>query len=176
MNGTPNVKYYASMVLNTTKGVKTPKYTITRQCGYMPEMDLLRGKDGKISMYLMEKLKEGDNVPSIRLQAKNSLNFSGLKEWFVDGGKLSGHAYGYPLNTPTFSRKGKPNPLFGCKDDGFLFLAHYDKDQEQEVTLPQSIELIVISGAKPLISAYCKMLVMGGFNETLEQLRKQAQP
>jgi hypothetical protein len=41
-------------------------------------------------------------------------------------------------------------------------------------TIPTSIELIVLESAKVLISAYCKQLTMGGFDEVLEQLRKQA--
>lgn len=41
----------------------------------------------------------------MRLQAKNSLNFTGLKDYFVDG-KLSGFAYGYPWLTKfTATRK-----------------------------------------------------------------------
>ena len=49
---------------------------------------------------LMEKLKDGANVPAMRLQAKDSLNFTGLKDYFIDG-KLSGFAYGYPLADET---------------------------------------------------------------------------
>ncbi|WP_249118631.1 hypothetical protein [Prevotella jejuni] len=78
---TPNIRYYAKMVNTTPKGKKTPKYTITAQAGYYPPMELLRGRDGLVSMNLMEKLKEGSNIPSMRLQAKNSLNFTGLKEF-----------------------------------------------------------------------------------------------
>ena len=171
---TPNVRYYAKMVNTTQKGKKTPKYTIIAQAGYFPPMELLRGRDGQISMNLMEKLKEGDNVPSMRLQAKNSLNFTGLKDYFQDG-KLSGVAYGYPLDKPTYSKDEKPNPFFDYKQDGFLFLIHQD-EQAPENQVPTCIEFIVLEGAKVLISAYCKQLVIGGFKDALEQLRKQAQP
>ena len=170
---TPNVRYYAKMVNTTQKGKKTPKYTITAQAGYYPPMELLRGRDGQISMNLMEKLKEGDNVPSMRLQAKNSLNFTGLKDYFQDG-KLSGFAYGYPLDKPTYSKDEKPNPFFDYKQDGFLFLIEQDEKDPTDLT-PTSIELIVLEGAKVLISAYCKQLVMGGFDEVLQALREQAQ-
>ena len=108
---TPNVRYYAKMVNTTQKGKKTPKYTITAQARYYPPMELLRGRDGQISMNLMEKLKEGDNVPSMRLQAKNSLNFTGLKDYFQDG-KVSGLAYGYALDKQTYSKDAKRNPSF----------------------------------------------------------------
>lgn len=170
---TPNVRYYAKMVNTTQKGKKTPKYTITAQAGYYPPMELLRGRDGQISMNLMEKLKEGDNVPSMRLQAKNSLNFTGLKDYFQDG-KLSGFAYGYPLDKQTYSKDEKPNPFFDYKQDGFLFLIEQDEKDPTNLT-PTSIELVVLEGAKVLISAYCKQLVMGGFDEALQALREQAQ-
>lgn len=170
---TPNVRYYAKMVNTTQKGKKTPKYTITAQAGYYPAMALLRGRDGQISMNLMEKLKEGDNVPSMRLQAKNSLNFTGLKDYFQDG-KLSGFAYGYPFDKQTYSKDEKPNPFFDYKQDGFLFLIEQDEKDPTNLT-PTSIELVVLEGAKVLISAYCKQLVMGGFNEALQALREQAQ-
>ena len=170
---TPNIRYYAKMVNTTEKGRKTPKYTIISQAGYYPPMEELRGRDGQISMNLMEKLREGDNVPSMRLQAKNSLNFTGLKDYFQDG-KLSGFAYGYPLDKPTYSKDEKPNPFFDYKQDGFLFLIQQDEKDPTNLT-PTSIELVVLEGAKVLISAYCKQLVMGGFDEALQALRLQAQ-
>lgn len=170
---TPNIRYYAKMVNTTQKGKKTPRYTITAQAGYYPPMELLRGRDGQISMNLMEKLKEGDNVPSMRLQAKNSLNFTGLKDYFQDG-KLSGFAYGYPLDKPTYSKDEKLNPFFDYKQDGFLFLIEQDEKDPTNLT-PTSIELVVLEGVKVLISAYCKQLVMGGFDEALQALREQAQ-
>lgn len=168
---TPNIRYYAKMVNTTQKGKKTPKYTITEQAGYFPPMELLKGRDGKISMNLMEKLKDGDNVPSMRLQAKNSINFTGLKDYFIDG-KLSGFAYGYPLDKNTYSKDEKPNPFYEYKEDGFLFIIHQDENNPTNL-IPTSIELIVLEGAKVLISAYCKQLVMGGFDEALLSLREQ---
>lgn len=168
----PNILYYARMENTTQRGRKTPRYTITAQAGYYPPMGSLRGRDGKISMYLTEKLKEGERVPAMRLQAAKSLNFTGLKEYFVDG-KLSGFAYGYPLDKPTYSKDNKPNPFYTYKDDGFLFVIHGDNKDLSNIT-PICIELIVLSRAKPIISGYCKQLQMGGFNETLELLRNQA--
>lgn len=171
---TPNILYYARLEFDTTSK-KTPKYVVTAQAGYYPPMEAITGRDGKISMYLMEKLKEGENVPFIRLQAKNSLNFTGLKNCFIDG-KLSGFAYGYPLADKTFSAKKKTNPFFEYKDDGFLFIVHQDCKAvtEAEKIRPSFIELIVLDGAKLLIFSYCKQLMMGGFNEVLDALRKQA--
>lgn len=170
---TPNILYYAKFDNTTPEGKKTPKYTMTAQAGYYPPMDALRGKDGAISMNLMEKLKEGSNVPSMRLQAKNSLNFTGLKEYFQNG-KLSGYAYGYPMDKPTYSQNAKPNPFYTQRTDGYLFIIEQDKNTPNNLT-PSSFELIIIEGGRVLISAYCKQLMMGGFNDVLSELRAQAQ-
>lgn len=171
---TPNICYYAKMVYDTNSK-KTPKYVITAQAGYYPPMEQIKGRNGLISMYLMEKLKEGANVPSMRLQAKDSLNFTGLKEYFVDG-RLCGFAYGYPLTDKTYSSKKKENPFYEYKDDGYLFIVHQDRNANTapEQIRPTVIELIVLDGSKVLISSYCKQLMMGGFNEAIKSLREQA--
>lgn len=171
MNTKPNIKLYARFEAIGAK--KTPKYRVCQMVGYYPPMDALKGRDGQISMYLMEKLKEGVNVPSMRLQAKDSFNFTGLKEYFADGGKLSGYAYGYPPDTPTYSAKCKTNPFFDCRNDGFLFM--FDGGTPSNPT-PATFELIVLEGAKNLIASYCKMLMAGGFNEELANVRKIANP
>lgn len=164
---TPTIKYYAQLTkVETSK--KTPKYVITVANGGYPPMEDLRGRDGVISMYLTEKLKEGERVPAMRLQAKNSLNFTGLKDYFTPEGQLSGYAYGYPPATPTYSGKQRENPFFQWKEDGFLFLVH----QENPSSLtPTSIELLVIDGGKGYIAAECKRLMMGGYDEALKKLR-----
>ena len=118
----------------------------------------------------MEKLKEGDKAPAMRLQAKGSINFTGLKDYFIDG-KLSGFAYGYPYGEKLFSKDNKPNPFYNYKEDGYLFIA---SNVLQEQGIPTSIELIVLEGAKILASTYCKQLLMGGFDEELSTLREQA--
>lgn len=170
---TPNIRYYARLVNVTPKGKKTPKYTIVAQAGYYPPMEQLRGRDGLVSMNLMEKLKEGSNIPSMRLQAKNSLNFTGLKEYFEDG-KLSGYAYGYPLDKPTYSKDNKPNPFYEYKEDGYLFIFYQDEEDPTNL-IPTRIEMVVLEGAKILVSAYCKQMRMGGFDEALAALRGQTQ-
>lgn len=170
---TPNIRYYARLVNVTPKGKKTPKYTIVAQAGYYPPMEQLRGRDGLMSMNLMEKLNEGSNIPSMRLQAKNSLNFTGLKEYFEDG-KLSGYAYGYPLDKPTYSKDNKPNPFYEYKEDGYLFIFYQDEKDPTNL-IPTRIEMVVLEGAKILVSAYCKQMRMGGFDEALAALRGQTQ-
>lgn len=167
----PGLIYYARMA-DTTNGKKIPKYTITEQWGYFPPMDEIRGRDGLISMNLVEKLKDGHNVPAMRLQAKNSLNFTGLKDYFQDG-KLSGYAYGYPSEVETYGKNNRVNPFCRYKDCGYLFIVHTD-GSDPECIVPTEIELLVLDGARVLIPAYCKQLVMGGFDETLKAVRAEA--
>ena len=167
---TPEIRFYARLEY-CKDSKKTPKYKIVARAGYYEPMESLKSKKGEITFYLMEKLKEGANVPSVRLQGKNSLNFTGLKEYFQDG-KLSGFAYGYPLSEPTYSKDKKPNPFYKYRKDAFLFIVH---QKEQEPT-PDYFEMVVLADAKCLASAYCKQLQMGGFDDALADLRKQAMP
>ena len=174
---TPNIRYYARMEDCTGNG-KTPKYVITAQAGYFPPMENIVGRDGKVSMYLQVSKDSGskkDNAPAMKLQAKDSLNFTGLKDYFING-KLSGFAYGYPLDAKMYSSKQKPNPFYEYKDDGYLFIIHQDKNANTapEHIRPTIIELVVLEGAKVLISSYCKQLIMGGFDEAIKALRDQA--
>lgn len=51
----------------------------------------------------------------------------------------------------------------------------YQDEKDKANLIPTCIELVVLEGAKVLISAYCKQLKMGGFDEALTALRQQAQ-
>lgn len=166
---TPAIRYYAKLVYNANSK-KTPKYSILKEAGYYPPMNSLRGRDGFVSFYLMEKLKEGSNIPAMRLQAKGSINFTGLKDYFEDG-KISGFAYGYPYGEKLFSKDKKPNPFYEYKEDAYLFIV---SKELQGQGIPTIIEFIVLEGARILASAYCKQLLMGGFDEVLNSLREQA--
>ena len=175
----PNVRYYARLDYCTESG-KVPKYAISQQIGYYPPMNELKGKDGRVSMYLQVSRDSGSNkdtAPAMKLQAKGSLNFTGLKDYFING-RISGFAYGCPPETRTYSSKQTPNPFYEYRQDGFLFIVHQNAEAPTpaEQICPDYIELVVLAGAKVLIASYCKMLQEGGFNEALEQLRKEAKP
>lgn len=173
---TPNIIYYARLSLERN-GSKTPKYVITATAGNYAPMEKLKGRDGRVSMFLVPKTSYKSSAPQMRLQAKDSLNFTGLKDYFMDG-KMSGYAYGYAptVRTYTVKVKEKPNPLYGYENDGFLFIIHQDETatSEAEKIIPSEIELIVLEGAKVLIPSYCKQLCIGGFDEILNYLRKQS--
>lgn len=158
------LKFYAVME-DVTKG-KTPKYMITFQRGYFPEMEQLKGKDGNINFYLMESRKKANVIPDMYLQGKNSLNFTGLK-WYtlpVDG---IGYAYGNPLDVPTYGKDKKVNPFYDCRDDAYIFVIHQEKDAPR----PCKIELIVLGHQKALSAAYCKAVKDGKLNNVLQQLK-----
>ena len=170
----PPIKYYAKFFYDEKSG-KTPKYTMEKAAGYFPEFNALKGKNGRVNLYLMAK-REGQSVdaPAMSLQAvKNGLNLTGLKDYYI-GGEISGIAYGYPPQEATFSAKAKANPLYPSRNDGYLFIFEFGDKKEGETIKPTSFELIVIDGGKVLISAYAKMLQIGGFDEAIKALRGQA--
>lgn len=171
----PNILYYALMQ-DVTGGNKTPKYRIIRQVGYYPPMDALRGKDGSICFYLLPSKDSGstkDNAPAMKLQGKNSLNFTGLKEHFKNG-KLSGFAYGYPMDKPTYGKDNKTNPFYEHKDDCFLFRMSNNEASTNSLQ-PTAIELLVLKDAKVLGAAYLEQLANGGFDTELKQMRDLSQ-
>lgn len=165
----PIIKCYAYFE-RVKNGGKTPKFTITRYCGHYPQLNELTGRDGKVSMYLMESQKSGSkqDAPPMKLQAKNSLNFTGLKDYFVNG-RISGYAYGYPYDNATYKYKGTDvtNPFRECRNDAFLFKVHTD-EKNADV---EAMEMLVLDSAKVLAPAYCKQLMSGGFNDEISQLR-----
>lgn len=170
----PNIRYYAKMDYATRRGYKTPLYKIISHAGYYAPMEKIKRNDGYIYMNLLENRNEGYNIPPLRLQTKKSLNFTGLKGFF-ENGISCGFAYGYPLSKPTYGKDKNQNPFYEYRDDGFLFIIHTDPQDPVQVT-PTSIELIVLEGAKCLISAYCDSLRNGCFDDIIKDLRKQSQP
>ena len=92
---TPNIIYYARLSLERN-GSKTPKYVITATAGNYAQME----------KFLVPKTSYKSSAPQMRLQAKDSLNFTGLKDYFMDG-KMSGYAYGYAPTVRTYTVKGK---------------------------------------------------------------------
>ncbi len=170
MNKQPTIKYYARFDY-IDNGKKTPKYVASVAVGYYPPMEQLKSKDGMVYVYLMSKLDDAKvNAPAMRLQAKNSLNLTGLKS-YLDGGKLTGFAWGEPLQSETYGKDNKPNPFYKYKDDGLLFVIHQGEGNTMK---PAHIEMIVLDECKVLAAAYCKQLMMGGFDAELTALRKQA--
>lgn len=158
------ITYYA-LFEDVTEG-KTAKYTITHQAGEYKPLEKLADDTGKVSVFLLPSRDSGcrRNAPLLRLQARGSLNVTGLK------GLFGGCAYGYPMGAATYGKEKRPNPFCGCGDDGFLFLLHQNQGEER----PHSIEIMVLRGKRRLIATYCGMLRAGDFCQALERLREMA--
>lgn len=52
----PDIRYYAEITFDSNSK-KTPKYIITKEAGYYEPMEQIKGKNGLVSMYLMENSK-----------------------------------------------------------------------------------------------------------------------
>lgn len=164
----PKVRYYGYFIVNKNNG-KTPKFTAIEQVGYYPPMEMLGGRDGNVSLYLLESV-DGMDRPTARLQAKNSLNLTGLFRYFTIGGGLSGYAYGYPMRDEYYSKEKRPNPFFPYQDDCFLFKFYYGDGG----AVPYAFEMIVLAGCRTLADAYCQKLADGLLDDELKLLRELA--
>ena len=163
------IKYYALFENSTEQGAKTQRYTIYRSLGQYPQMDELRGRDGLISMYLIEQIdKEKKSATKTRLQAKGALNFTGLKELQIKDG--TAYAYGYP-NKAQELKNGNTNPFYNCKNDGYLFIFH-PKTDRKELSIPQQIEMIVIENIGTMINQAFEDLKRGKLNKLIDTYRK----
>lgn len=169
----PDISLYMLLSDCTPLQSKTPKYKLTKHIGYYPPIEQLANKEGDVIFYLIQKLEGAkQNTPAMRLQAKNSLNFSGLKNIFKSN-KITSYAYGYPLSTATFGKDNKPNPFFCNKDDGYLFVLHFNEDEDKPLK-PTAIEVLILDNAKLMITAFASMLAKGGFEESLQICRQKA--
>lgn len=149
---------------------KQPKYTATKVWGKYPPMEYLIGRDGKISLILQDSKvsgsKDSTSTPPMKLQAKNSINLTGLYNYHTSNG-VSEYAYGNPGKPKDES---KFNPFENNLQDGFLFRFYFGEGDN----VPKSFEMIVIPNVMNLARNRCEMLIMGGYNRFLEGARKQA--
>ena len=105
----PTIIFYARLDFDLSSK-KTPKYVITRVWGDYPPMNELKGRNGMVSMYLLPKREvQPSNCPPMHLQGKNSLNITGLKDYFLED-----------KEAPTPSEQQRPDyiemiVLQGCK-------------------------------------------------------------
>lgn len=166
--------------LEYTTGTATPKYVLTKQFGDYPPIDALIGRDAKVSFFLQESNKNRkEDAPVMYLQGKGSLNISGLKSYFIDGGKVARACYGTPPKGDTYGgKKKKPNPFAENTTDGFIFLlgdvVEVANDEGKQVAIPKYIEWLVIPNANRLVGTYVSGFAKGGYVELIEQLRSSA--
>jgi len=175
----PQIAFYCKCYFTaksiTGKELKTPKYVLKAYAGYYPAMNKLKGENDEIAFFLKSRRGDKSTEPPMHLQAKDSLRFTGLKDYYING-KISGYAYGEPSDEPTYGKKEKKtNPFFNNRNDGYLFkFSNEMATAYNGAEVPESFELLIIDGGRVLASSYCKMLQMGGFNDVLNDLRRQA--
>lgn len=174
----PKVRMWAKFVLSPKSGA-TPKYVLTDCYGWVEELKDLVGRDGYISLYLCQK-REGQpsDAPSMYLQAKCSLNLTGLRDLF-ENGCMSNYAYGNPPKAVTYgSKKPRINPLIKYVADGFLFIFHYEYEivLGQQMERPLYFEMLWLEGAGLMIPLHCKSLKMGSYDEILKKCRDESIP
>lgn len=169
----PEINYYCRFDDRT--GGRTPRYVSAVEWGYYAPMESLRNKDGDIVLYLVPGWPEKGG-PAMRLQARDSLNLTGLEGYF---GGPDGCASGAPPIGPTYGGKMKkrPNPFAGCKRDGFLFKftpGDVMLTSETSAPAPACIEMLVVRDGWPFRSDYRMMLARGGFDKVLGKFRIEA--
>lgn len=149
---------------------KQPKYTATKVWGKYPPMEHLIGRDGKISVQMLDSRtsgsKDSTSTPPMRLQAAKNINLTGLHNYYSSK-YVSEYAYGNPYKPKDAN---KFNPFKDNLKDGFLFRFYFEEGDN----VPVSFEMIVIPNVETLARNCCESLIMGGYNRFLEGARKQA--
>jgi hypothetical protein len=165
----PNVLYYVKFELVENNN-KHPKYYATKAVGSYAPFEALK-TNGKISVTLLPAINQNRNAPALRLQAKNSLNLTGIKDVFKNHGQLSGIAFGYPLSTKYYgSNPQRENPFWGYENNAFLFVIPYSGKQPQF----KNFEVVVLEKSRVYIELYAKQMLLGAFNNELDDLRRRA--
>lgn len=149
---------------------KTPKYNMIAAAGEYEPFKELKGKNGKVNLYLMGKREtQPSNAPAMFLQVvKTNQNFTGLHEYFRDG-QPTGKAYGEPQPDETY--KGKPNVFYPHKEDGYLFIFEFEAENQP----PKGFEFIVVPGGRVMLSTFAKMLANGLLDAEVANLRNLAE-
>lgn len=151
---------------------KQPRYDLTLHLGFWGSLDKIKTAKGEVYLTLIptdknEYRKQEGTTPEYYLQCRppksKSVNFSGIRFEYRENGKPI-YGSGEPSDQAKL-KGGVVNPLYGNRDDGFLFI--FSDNMEQ-------LEIIVINGGRTLIDAYRKQLSLGGFDTRLQEFRKAA--
>lgn len=172
------LEYLPEQKTITRKGVTTPRkwprFDLVSMCGYWEALERLKNHKGQIFLVKVqseknEHRKQGGTTPEYYLQCtpakSKSINFSGIRFLYTDG-KGTVFASGEPSDQPKL-KGGVNNPMYDQRYDGFLFLFSQDMGK---------LEILIIEGGRDVIDAYRKQLSLGGFDEVLNVMRKNAKP
>lgn len=94
---------------------------------------------------------------------KQTINFSSI---YIEDLACPEIGFGYP-NPNRLLKNGSPNPLFPFRNDGFLFIINKDYTE---------IEILIIPDGRNLISSYYQIMIDGGFENEIRELRANTKP
>lgn len=186
---TPNISFFMHFDLNTHtrkyKGVvgerKHPRFDLTKICGYWRAFERLKTAGGKVYVIL----NSNDRNPNrkhdastaeyyLQMHPKNwgsdkkksfSFNLTALRLMLCDEQDYWTCA-GEPMNAPNLSN-GIFNPVYFCKDDGFVILL--DKEKKW-------LEIWVFEDARVMIDAYAKAVFFDQYKQDMDLIRANAKP
>lgn len=150
-------------------GARVPRFDVTATAGYYEPLEAFKNAKGMLFFYLQKTtgiINSPDNRRAVHfLQcSKDSCNFSSI--FTVDitrTGKIV--AFGEP-NGSVQLRRGKSNPFYKFRNDGYLFLISKDYSR---------IEILVIPNGRHTIRGNVQQLINGNFDDALQTIRKNAQ-
>lgn len=153
---------------------KYPRFDLISMYGYWEALEKLKNYKGQIFFIKVptdknEYRKQDGTTPEYYLQCtpakSKAINFSGIRFLYTDG-KETAFASGEPSDRAKL-KGGIDNPMYNQRNDGFLFLFSQDMGR---------LEILIIDGGRNLIDAYRKQLSYGGFDEILNEMRRNATP
>jgi hypothetical protein len=160
----------------TRKGITTPRkqprYDLVAFAGYWGALDKLKNYKGQLYFNLIptdknEYRKQDGTTPEYYLQCtpakSKSINFSGIRFQY-ENGKETAFASGEPSINEKL-KGGIINPMYNQRNDAFLFI--FSNNMER-------LEIVIIENGRTLIDAYRKQLAIGGMDEVLNSLQRQA--
>lgn len=152
-------------------GARIPRLDCVAMAGYYEGLKPLISNKGQLKFYLQETrglINSNDKRRAGHfLMGDHSINFSSIfLQSFDTTDQSKCFGYGEPNRNPEL-KKGEPNPMLGCSEDGYLFITDANFAE---------IEILIITKGRYLIQGYTKMLASGAFDEALQAMREQAKP
>lgn len=171
---------------------KTPRFDLTAMTGCWPPLDRLKTRAGYLYFYLIPTDKvaarsKGRTTPAYFLQCtpagSKTVNFSGVRfeRTVAAVGKMKEIEGGLsdPAAPPRFLygsgeppqaehlRQGVKNPMYGRREDAFLFLFSEGM---------RVLEVLIVTDGRPLIDEYRRQLASGNLDAFIKWMRVEARP
>lgn len=155
----------------TTVERKTPLYIMAEYFGEWA-FDDLKNRKGELKVNLISSdqnpyRKHDITSPAYFVQCRPAgcptYNLSGLRAAQMAEPDVYTYS-GEPYAAPTL-KNGTANPLYRCRNDGFVFRLSKDK---------KTLELWVLGGQRAIIDSYRNAFVLGTYDAALDAIRKSA--